>query len=74
MGEQVKRPEQVTEQGITRVDRQIAAIVAALVIGLYLRDVVPGLLAGDAGEFQFAAWQWGLAHPCLLYTSPSPRD
>ena len=48
---------------MTRSDRQIALVVLALVAGLYLRDVVPALLAGDAGEFQFAAWQWGLAHP-----------
>ena len=50
-------------QGVTRIDRQIALVVLALVAGLSLRDVVPDLLAGDAGEFQFAAWQWGLAHP-----------
>jgi hypothetical protein len=44
-------------------NRQIAAILFALVLGLYLRTLAPGLLDGDAGEFQFAAWRWGLAHP-----------
>jgi hypothetical protein len=44
-------------------NRQIAAILFALVLGLYLSMVAPGLLDGDAGEFQFAAWCWGLAHP-----------
>lgn len=30
---------------------------------LYLRTLAPGLLSGDSGEFQFAAWLGGLAHP-----------
>ncbi len=30
---------------------------------LYLRTLAPGLLFGDAGEFQVAAWTGGLAHP-----------
>ena len=50
-------------QRVTRPDRQVALLLLALVTGLYLRDVAPDLLAGDAVEFQFAAWQWGLAHP-----------
>ncbi|MCB0093607.1 MAG: DUF2723 domain-containing protein, partial [Caldilineaceae bacterium] len=28
-----------------------------------MRTLAPGLLAGDPGEFQFAAWRLGLAHP-----------
>ena len=44
-------------------DRQIALLIAAVALGLLLRDVVTDLLAGDAGEFHFAAWRWGLAHP-----------
>jgi transmembrane protein TMEM260 (protein O-mannosyltransferase) len=35
--------------------------VAAFLI--YLRTLAPGLLSGDSGEFQFAAWGWTLAHP-----------
>jgi hypothetical protein len=47
----------------TRVDRQIATLLFALALGLYLRTLAPGLLDGDSGEFQFAAWRLGLAHP-----------
>jgi hypothetical protein len=59
MGEQAP----LTGEKVTHTDRQIALVVLALAAGLYLREVAPDLLAGDAGEFQFAAWQWGLAHP-----------
>ena len=38
-------------------------VLGALIFGFYLRTLAPGLLAGDPGEFQFAAWNWGLAHP-----------
>ena len=44
-------------------DRQIGLLLFALVLGNYLRTLAPGLLAGDPGEFQFAAWRLGLAHP-----------
>ncbi|MBX3015355.1 MAG: DUF2723 domain-containing protein [Caldilineaceae bacterium] len=47
----------------SRADRQFALLLFATTLGLYLRTVAPGLLAGDAGEFQVAAWQLGLAHP-----------
>ena len=30
---------------------------------LYLRTLAPGVLGGDSGEFQFAAWLGGFAHP-----------
>jgi Protein O-mannosyl-transferase TMEM260-like len=30
---------------------------------IYARTVAPGVLPGDSGEFQFAAWGWTLAHP-----------
>ncbi len=53
----------VKSNGDLRLDRQIALIVGAITVGLLARDVVPDLLPGDAGEFHFAAWQWGLAHP-----------
>lgn len=44
-------------------DRQIGLLLFAFVFGNYLRTLAPGLLAGDPGEFQFAAWRLGLAHP-----------
>lgn len=47
----------------TRLDRQLAFIIGAATFGLLLRNVAPDLLGGDSGEFQFAAWHWGLAHP-----------
>jgi hypothetical protein len=46
-----------------RIDRQIAFLIAAVSLGLLLRNVVRDLLPSDAGEFHFAAWNWGLAHP-----------
>ena len=45
------------------IDLIIAWTLAILALALYLRTLAPGLLAGDAGEFQFAAWRFGLAHP-----------
>jgi hypothetical protein len=47
----------------TQTDRQIALLIGAITLGLLLRNVAADLLAGDAGEFQFAAWHLGLAHP-----------
>ncbi len=47
----------------TRADRQIALLLFAIIFGLYLRTLAPGLLGGDSGEFQTAAWTLGLAHP-----------
>lgn len=47
----------------TRADRQLALLLFAGTLGLYLRTVAPGLLFGDSGEFQVAAWTLGLAHP-----------
>ena len=44
-------------------DRSIALILAALTLALYLRTLAPDLLAGDPGEFQVAAWTFGLSHP-----------
>jgi hypothetical protein len=44
-------------------DQQIAWVLFACCAALYLRTLAPGLLDGDAGEFQTAAWRWGLAHP-----------
>jgi hypothetical protein len=47
---------------VSRTDRQIAWLLLALAGALYLRTLVPGLLDGDSGEFQTAAWRFGLAH------------
>ncbi len=46
-----------------RTDRQIILLLFAFALGLYLRTMSPGLLGGDSGEFQLAAWRLGLAHP-----------
>lgn len=48
---------------ISRQDRRLAIVIFALFLGLYSRTLAPGLLFGDPGEFQFAAWRFGLAHP-----------
>jgi hypothetical protein len=48
---------------LDRLDRQLAIVVGAVTFALLLRTVAPDMLAGDAGEFQFAAWRLGLAHP-----------
>lgn len=45
-----------------RRDRQIALVIGAGTVGLLLRSVPFDLLPGDPGEFQFAAWNFGLAH------------
>lgn len=47
----------------TAVDRRLALVLFAFTLGWYARTLPPGLLLGDAGEFQFAAWRFGLAHP-----------
>jgi hypothetical protein len=43
--------------------RQIALLLAAVSLALYLRTLAPDVLPGDPGEFQAAAWRLGLAHP-----------
>ncbi len=43
-------------------ERTIALLLFALALALYLRTGARGLLPGDPGEFQFAAWNFGLAH------------
>jgi hypothetical protein len=48
---------------ISRLDRRLAIVIFALFLGIYSRTLAPGLLFGDPGEFQFAAWRFGLAHP-----------
>ncbi|MCX7670473.1 MAG: DUF2723 domain-containing protein, partial [Anaerolineae bacterium] len=44
-------------------DALLAGLLALLSFALYLRTLAPGLLGGDSGEFQFAAWLGGFAHP-----------
>jgi uncharacterized membrane protein YvlD (DUF360 family) len=41
----------------------LAFASAILAAALYLRTLAPGVLGGDSGEFQFAAWLGGFAHP-----------
>ncbi len=48
---------------LDRSDRQLAVLLFALALAGYLRMAAPDVLGGDPGEFQFAAWRWGLAHP-----------
>lgn len=43
-------------------DRTIALILFAIAFALYLRGGARDVLPGDAGEFQFAAWTFGVAH------------
>ena len=45
------------------VDRRLALLLVAFTLGWYTRTLPPGLLMGDPGEFQLAAWRFGLAHP-----------
>jgi len=47
----------------TRLDYALALLAALLAFVLYLRTLAPGVLGGDSGEFQFAAWLGGFAHP-----------
>lgn len=51
------------QEATNRTHRLIALLLFVLTAALYLQTVAPGLLDGDAGEFQFAAWRLGLAHP-----------
>lgn len=45
------------------LDGWLALLVGLAGFVLYLRTLAPGLLWGDSGEFQFAAWLGGFAHP-----------
>lgn len=47
----------------TSLDALSAGVIGCLAFMLYLRTLAPGLLGGDSGEFQFAAWLGGFAHP-----------
>jgi hypothetical protein len=45
-----------------RMDRVAGWLIVALALALYLRTGARDLLPGDPGEFQFAAWRFGVAH------------
>lgn len=46
-----------------QLDPGIAVLLAGVALGLYLRTLAPTVLAGDGGEFQFAPYLLGIAHP-----------
>jgi transmembrane protein TMEM260 (protein O-mannosyltransferase) len=46
-----------------RGDNVVFVLVTVSSFAIYLRTLAPGVLDGDSGEFQFAAWGWTLAHP-----------
>ncbi len=43
-------------------DRLVGLLLFAVTLALYLRTLARDLLPGDPGEFQFAAWRFGVAH------------
>lgn len=53
----------VKYQAPARVDWIIASALSIAALILYTRTMAPGLLPGDAGEFQLSVWRLGLAHP-----------
>ena len=53
----------ITEHVSTIVDALIALTASVFALLLYLRTLAPGVLGGDSGEFQFAAWLGGFVHP-----------
>ncbi|MGQ9457493.1 MAG: protein O-mannosyl-transferase family [Anaerolineae bacterium] len=48
---------------LPRGDAAIAALVGSVLGALYVRTLAPTVLAADGGEFQFAAYLAGIAHP-----------
>ncbi len=46
-----------------RQDLTVAHLVGLAGLALYLVTLAPGVLPGDSGEFQFAAWLAGFVHP-----------
>jgi hypothetical protein len=59
----VKFPPTTAMCKVAAVDRRLAILLIAFILGWYTRTLPPGLLMGDPGEFQFSAWRFGLAHP-----------
>lgn len=47
----------------TAADWGLAAVASLLTGVIYWRGAAPGVLFGDSGELQFAAWLAGLPHP-----------
>jgi len=41
----------------------LGMLCGTFAFALYLRTLAPGVLGGDSGEFQFAAWLGGFVHP-----------
>ncbi len=48
---------------VAHSDYGAAVLAGLLALALYVRTLAPGVLAGDSGEFQFAAWLAGIVHP-----------
>ena len=46
-----------------RLNRLLAALLGLAAFVLYLCTLAPGVLGGDGGELQFAAYLGGIAHP-----------
>jgi hypothetical protein len=49
--------------GLGFADCALAVLVGGAAATLYVNTLAPGLLGGDSGEFQFAAFLGGIAHP-----------
>lgn len=62
-GKKGKSAPESTQPTSNRLDWQIALLLGATAFALYLRILAPDVLPGDSGEFHFAAWRLGLAHP-----------
>lgn len=45
-----------------QIDRLLTVFLFALAFALYARTMARDVLPGDPGEFQFAAWNFGVAH------------
>jgi hypothetical protein len=46
-----------------RFDRLLACLAGGLALALYAATLAPGVLGGDSGEYQVAAWLAGFVHP-----------
>ena len=56
-------------------DRREADLLRRLIVGVALS--IPAMLISMVPALRFEGWEWlvaVLSMPCLLYTSPSPRD
>jgi hypothetical protein len=50
-------------RGLARLNAIVAALLGLASFVLYARTLAPGVLGGDSGEMQFAAYLGGIAHP-----------